>query len=50
MAEATARGLTRHARSWTPRAAVLTGGALMVAGQAILVIMLLAGAPMPSLD
>jgi hypothetical protein len=50
MVEATPRGLARRVRSLTPRAAVLTGGVLMVVGQVILVIMLLAGAPMPSLD
>jgi hypothetical protein len=50
MVEATLRGLARRVRSLTPRAAVLAGGVLMVVGQVILVIMLLAGAPMPSLD
>jgi hypothetical protein len=50
MVEATPRGLARQARSLTPRAWGLTGGALMVAGQAIFAIMLLARASMPSLD
>jgi hypothetical protein len=50
MVEATPRGLARQARSLTPRAAVLTGGGMMVAGQAIFAVMLLAGASLPSLD
>lgn len=41
--------LARRARGLSPRAAVLTGGALMVAGQ-VLVAVLLTGAGLPSLD
>jgi hypothetical protein len=42
--------LGRRARGFSPRAAVLTGGALMVAGQVIFAVMLLAGAGLPVLD
>jgi hypothetical protein len=47
---AESRRLSRSVQSLSPRAAVLTGGALMVAGQLILVALLLAGAALPRLD
>ena len=50
MANAAPRGLARRVRPLSPRAAVLTGGALMVAGQVIFVVLLLAGAALPQLD
>lgn len=42
--------LTRKVRRLSPRAAVLTGGALMVTGQAFFAVMQLAEAGLPALD
>jgi hypothetical protein len=42
--------LARRARRLSPRAAVVTGGALMVAGQVVLAVMLFVGDGLPSLD
>jgi hypothetical protein len=49
MSTAASGTLARRVRRFSPRAAVLTGGALMVAGQSIFAVMLLAGAGLPSL-
>ncbi len=50
MADAAPRRLARSVRSLSPRAAVLIGGALMVAGQLIFALMVLSGVALPSLD
>jgi hypothetical protein len=50
MSEGTPRSLARKARRLSPHAAVLTSGALMLAGQALFVAILLAGGRLPALD
>ena len=42
--------LARRARRLSPRAAVVTGGVLMVAGQVVLAVLLFAGDGLPSID
>ncbi len=50
MSEGTPARLSRKVRRLSPRIAVLTGGALMLAGQALFAVMLLAGGGLPALD
>ncbi len=50
MSEGTPARLSRKVRRLSPRTAVLTGGALMLAGQALFAVMLLAGGGPPALD
>lgn len=50
MSDAAPGSLARRVRTLSPRAAVLNGGALMAAGQAIFAVMLLSGAALPALD